>query len=66
MAIQLTLSEALADAVASVRLEGLRISPDGLAVLERIAAGEITSEQARMLILAKYQRPSSAPNTASK
>lgn len=66
MGIQLTPSEALADAIASVRTEGLRVPPDSIAILERVAAGEITLEQAKQLILAKYQPPSLAPDTPSK
>lgn len=66
MGVQLTPSEALADAIASVRTEGLRVLPDSIAILERVAAGEITLEQAKQLILAKYQPPSLAPDTPSK
>jgi len=56
--IKLSRSDALADAIASVRMEGLRITPAGLAVLEQWAAGEITIEEAKAIILALYRNTS--------
>ncbi|MGE3286746.1 MAG: type II toxin-antitoxin system Phd/YefM family antitoxin [Pseudonocardia sp.] len=48
--------EAVADALASVRAEGLEPSPEGLALLDAVAAGELSTEQATAAVLARYQR----------
>lgn len=66
MGIKLSRSDALAYAIASVRMEGLRITPAGLAILEKCAAGEITIERAKEIILARYRKSSSAPDASSK
>ena len=42
-------------------MEGLRITPAGLAVLEKWAAGEITIEEAKAIILALYRENSVIP-----
>lgn len=66
MGIEISRSDALEDAIASVRMEGLRISPTH-PILRRLAAGELTSEQARQEILASLRGPSvtksEAPNS---
>lgn len=59
MGIEITQSDAPADAIASVRMEGLRVSPNN-PILRRLAAGELTSEQARQEILASLSGPSVA------
>lgn len=48
--------EAVAEALASVRAEGLEPSPEGLALFEAVAAGEMTEEQAIELILQRYRK----------
>lgn len=57
MGTELSRSDALADAIASVRMEGFRVSPTH-PILRRLAAGELTSEQARQEILATLSGPS--------
>lgn len=49
--------EAMADALASVRLEGLEPSAEGLALLHAVAEGELSSDAARQQILARYRQP---------
>ncbi|BBG03573.1 antitoxin Phd_YefM of type II toxin-antitoxin system [Pseudonocardia autotrophica] len=44
------------EALASVRAEGLEPGPEGLALLEGVASGEVSTTQAREQILARYQR----------
>jgi hypothetical protein len=64
--IKLSRSDALADAIASVRIEGLHVTPAHLAVLERWAAGEITIEQAKAIILAPYRNTSAVSDELPK
>lgn len=47
---------AVAEALASVRAEGLEPSPEGLALLEAVADGRLSTEQARDRVLARYSR----------
>jgi len=47
---------AVAEALASVRAEGLEPSVEGLALLEAVAAGRISTEQACTAILARCRR----------
>jgi len=51
-----TRREAVAEALASVRAEGLEPSPEGLDMLEAIAAGRMSTEQARERTLARYRK----------
>lgn len=44
------------EALASVRAEGLEPSPEGLSLLDGVAAGQLTTAQARERVLARYQR----------
>lgn len=46
----------VAEALASVRAEGLEPSADGLTLLAAVAAGHVTTEQAREQVLARYHR----------
>ncbi len=46
----------VAEAVASVRAEGVEPGPEGLALLDGVAEGHLTTEQARERILSRYQR----------
>jgi antitoxin VbhA-like protein len=39
----------------SVRAEGLEPGPEGLALLEGVAAGRVSTEQARERVLARYR-----------
>lgn len=48
--------EAVAEALASVRAEGLEPSPEGLALLEAIAVGELTEDQAISQLLQRYHQ----------
>ncbi|NMH97398.1 antitoxin VbhA family protein [Pseudonocardia acidicola] len=49
---------AVASALGSLRADGLEPSPKGLALLEAVARGELTTQQAIDQILARYRRPS--------
>lgn len=51
-----TRREAVAEALASVRAEGLEPSPEGLDMLEAIAASRMSTEQARERTLARYRK----------
>ena len=46
----------MAEALASVRAEGLEPGPDGLARLDAVAEGRLTTDQARELVLSRYRR----------
>ena len=48
--------EAVTEALASVRAEGLEPSPEGLEMLDAIAAGRMSTAQARERTLARYRR----------
>jgi hypothetical protein len=48
--------EAVAEALASVRAEGLEPSPEGLDMFEAIAEGRMTVQEARERTLARYRR----------
>lgn len=48
--------DAVAEALASVRAEGLEPSAEGLALLEAIADGRISTEEARARALARYRK----------
>jgi PHD/YefM family antitoxin component YafN of YafNO toxin-antitoxin module len=45
----------VAEALASVRAEGLEPGPEGLTLLEEVAAGRMSTEQARERVLARYR-----------
>lgn len=47
--------EAAGEAVASLRLDGLEPSPEALALLERVADGEVTSQAAVDELVGKYR-----------
>jgi PHD/YefM family antitoxin component YafN of YafNO toxin-antitoxin module len=47
---------AVADAVGSVRAEGLELGPLGEAVLGEVAGGTLTTQEARARLLAHYRR----------
>jgi PHD/YefM family antitoxin component YafN of YafNO toxin-antitoxin module len=49
-------SEAMREALASVRAEGLEPSPEGLQLLDAIVAGQLSSDEVRARILARYAR----------
>lgn len=48
--------EAVEEALASVRAEGLEPGPEALELLEAIAAGDMDEEQAIQILLTRYQR----------
>lgn len=48
--------EAVADALASVRVEGLEPSPEGAQLLAAVADGRLSTEQARQAVLSRYRR----------
>ena len=48
--------EALADTLASFRVDGLEIDEFGLAVMQRVAAGEIDTEEAVAIFLQQYRK----------
>ncbi len=48
--------ESVAEALASVRADGLEPGPEGVAMLAAIAAGAMTTDEARERILARYGR----------
>jgi prevent-host-death family protein len=47
--------DAVDEALASVRAEGLEPGPDGLAALDAIAAGRTSTDEARERTLARYR-----------
>lgn len=49
-------ADAMREALASVRAEGLEPSPEDLALLDAVAAGELSTDQVRARVLARYQR----------
>jgi Antitoxin VbhA len=48
--------EAVADAIASLRVDGLELDEFGLALMQRIADEEIDEEQAIALLLQQYRK----------
>lgn len=48
--------EAVAEALASVRAEGLEPGPEGLELLAAVAEGRLSTDQARAAVLARYRR----------
>ena len=48
--------EAMADTLASFRVDGLELDEFGLALMQRIADGEIDHEEAIAILLQKYRR----------
>ncbi|ALE86697.1 hypothetical protein XF36_29130 (plasmid) [Pseudonocardia sp. HH130629-09] len=44
------------EALASVRAEGLEPSAEGLALLDGVAAGSLSTDEARERVLARYRR----------
>jgi hypothetical protein len=48
--------EAVAEALAPLRADGLEPSPEGLAKLEAIAEGRLTTDEAIEQLLARYRR----------
>lgn len=46
----------VAEALASVRAEGLEPGPEGLALLDGVAEGRLSTAEARDRVLARYQR----------
>ncbi len=48
--------EAVVEALASVRAEGLEPSPEGLEMLEAIAEGRMSTDEARERTLARYRK----------
>ncbi|MGQ0574958.1 MAG: hypothetical protein ACT4RN_12235 [Pseudonocardia sp.] len=47
---------AMASAMGSVRAEGLKLDPFGEAVLREVADGTLTTQEARVRLLAHYRR----------
>lgn len=47
---------AIHEALASVRAEGLEPSAEGLKLIERVAAGELTTAEAREQMLAHHRQ----------
>ena len=47
--------EAVADAVASLRVDGLEPSPFAVAVMQRVAGGEIDTDEAVAVLLAHHR-----------
>ena len=56
MTVTESLAESMRQAVASLRLEGMELTPDDLAALERIASGEITVEQSIQIEYDKIEK----------
>ncbi|MGH3869796.1 MAG: antitoxin VbhA family protein [Pseudonocardiaceae bacterium] len=48
--------EAVAEALASVRAEGLEPSPEGLEMIDAIAEGRMSTDEARERTLARYRK----------
>jgi hypothetical protein len=48
--------EAMADTLASLRVDGLELDEFGLALMQRIADGEIDHDEAIAEILARYRK----------
>ena len=48
--------EAVASAIASLRVDGLELDEFGLALMQRIADEEIDEEQAIAILLEKYRK----------
>ena len=48
--------EAVAEAIASLRVDGLELDEFGLAVMQRVADEEIDEEQAIAIILDQYRK----------
>jgi hypothetical protein len=48
--------EAVADAIASLRVDGLELDEVGLALMQRIADGEIDEDEAIAILLQQYRK----------
>ena len=48
--------EAVAEAVASVRAEGLELSEEGQRLFGEVAAGKLSTDELREQVLARYRR----------
>ena len=61
--------EAVADAIASLRVDGLELDEFGMALMQRVANEEIDEEQAIAILLQQYRKwaatPTSTPAAAS-
>ena len=51
-----TAADAVADTLASFRVDGLELDEFGLAVMQRVADGEIDEEEAIAIFLAQYRK----------
>jgi hypothetical protein len=49
-------AEAVAGAIASLRVDGLELDDFGLAVMQRVADGEIDEDEAIAIFLAQYRK----------
>lgn len=66
MAIKLTRSDAVADAIASVRMEGLAISASHRGTLDQLASGKLSAADARRAILSSIDAPTRGNAVARK
>ncbi len=48
---------AMAEALASVRAEGLELSPGDARLLEAVSDGELSTDELRQQVVGRYQRP---------
>lgn len=51
-----TAADAVADAIASLRVDGLELDEFGLSVMQRVADGEIDEDEAVAIFLAQYRK----------
>jgi Fic family protein len=49
------LKDAVQSAIASNSIEGIQLSPESLAILKRVADGEISTEEARQMMLQQIE-----------
>lgn len=66
MAIKLTHSAAVADAIASVRMEGMAVDAKYQPVLDRLAQGQISAAQAKRAIIESVRAPKRTAAPARK
>ena len=50
------LAEAVAGAIASLRVDGLELDEFGAAIMQRVAEGEIDEDEAIAIFLAQYRK----------
>ena len=57
-----TLRRVVAEALASVRADGLEPSPEGLEMFEKVASGRMTPREGIERVLARYRAAPETPN----